>query len=321
MTSGADDVRGSDPQASSAGFPTVSVVIPTRDRPELLTRAVGAVLGQRYEGEVECIVVFDRSDPVRPEVDVGSGRELRCIANTRTPGLAGARNSGAMGARGELLAFCDDDDEWLPEKLSRQVARLAREHDAVAVASGILVRANGRDISRVPDRSSITFRDLLRSRWMEINPCNILVRRTDFLGRIGMVDENVPGGHNEDYEWLLRATRHGPIAVVRAPLVRIHWHESSFFAQRWRNLIAGHRYLLDRYPEFATDRRGLARLYGQLAFYHAAAGDRREGMSWAMKTLRANVFERRAYLAVAVALRLVSASRLLALANRFGRGI
>lgn len=319
MTSGTDDRDGA--ASASAILPAVSVVIPTRDRPALLDRAVRAVLHQRYGGAVECIVVFDRSDPVAPSVDLPVGRELRCIVNERTPGLAGARNSGALAAGGELLAFCDDDDEWLPDKLSRQVARLARDPGAVAVASGILVRTKGRDISRVPDRTSITFRDLLRSRWMEVNPCNILVRRADFLGRIGMVDEEVPGGQNEDYEWLLRATRHGPIAIVRAPLVRIHWHESSFFAQKWRSLISAHRYLLDRYPEFASDRRGLGRLYGQLAFYHAAAGDRRDGWSWALKTLRANVLERRAYLALAVVLRLVSAPRLFALANRFGRGI
>ena len=51
------------------GLPSVSVVIPTRDRPEPLRQAVRSVLGQRYEGDVECVVTFDQSEPVLPDVE------------------------------------------------------------------------------------------------------------------------------------------------------------------------------------------------------------------------------------------------------------
>ena len=105
----------SDPRTSAVASPTgsshddeplpsVSVVIPTRDRPVLMRRAVEAVLAQRYEGEVECLVVFDQSDPELPDVDIPPGRRLKALRNERTPGLAGARNTGAMAATGELLA-------------------------------------------------------------------------------------------------------------------------------------------------------------------------------------------------------------------------
>jgi hypothetical protein len=156
---------------------------------------------------------------------------------------------------------------------------------------------------------------------MEVNPCNILLRRSDFLDRVGPVDERIPGGHNEDYEWLLRATREGSISIVREPLVRIHWHQSSWFARRWGSLIASHLYLLARYPEFATSRRGLGRMYGQLAFYHAAAGDRRGAWRWMLRTLRVRPLERRIYVTLLVVLLPGMAPRFLALANRSGRGI
>ena len=47
------------------------------------------------------------------------------MTNERTPGLAGGRNSGILAGSGELVAFCDDDDEWLPTKVEKQVEALA----------------------------------------------------------------------------------------------------------------------------------------------------------------------------------------------------
>ncbi len=306
---------------ASGLFPSVSVVIPTRDRPDLLRRAVTAVLAQDYGGTIECLVVFDQSEPTLPEVPVPQGRRLAALRNERTPGLAGARNTGALAAAGDLLASCDDDDEWLPHKLKRQVERLARDPHAIAVGSGIYLHARGRTIRRIPSSEWISFRDLLLSRRMELHSSNLLVKRGDFIDRIGLIDEQLPNSQNEDYEWLLRAARLGPIAVVRDALVRIDWQPRSWFSERWQTLIAAHLYLLEHHPEFEEEPEGLARIYGQIAFYHAAAGDRRSAREWAKRTLRTNWKERRAYLALAVASGLVSGERVVALANRLGKGI
>src|SRR6266536_3212444 len=105
--------------------PTVSVVVPTRDRPELLRRAVQQVLDQRYPGEIECVVVFDQSDPAEVPVELAEGRRLRTVRNQRAPGLAGARNAGVLASTGELVAFCDDDDEWLAGKVAAHVGPTA----------------------------------------------------------------------------------------------------------------------------------------------------------------------------------------------------
>src|SRR5260221_14250501 len=110
--------------------PPVTAVIATRNRPDLLERAVLSVLDQDYEGPLECVVVFDQSEPHRLTVPDRQDRKLRVIENRRTPGLAGARNSGALEGTGEFIAFCDDDDEWLPSKLSTQIAQLRLTPDA-----------------------------------------------------------------------------------------------------------------------------------------------------------------------------------------------
>jgi glycosyltransferase involved in cell wall biosynthesis len=297
------------------------VVVPTRDRPELLRRAVAAILGQTYPGPVQCVVVFDQSDPDLPWGNPGPNRRLELVSNRRAAGLAGARNSGVLHADGELLAFCDDDDEWLPDKLVRQVERLQARPDAGVVTTGILVRYRDRTITRAAPTPMVTQRQLLRSRMFELHPSTVMVRRSLFLDRIGLVDEDIPGSYAEDYEWLLRAVKVAPVLAVQEPLVTVHWHQSSFFADRWRMIISALTYLVDKHGELEQEPSGLARIYGQIAFAHAALGERGAARRWAHRTLALDRRERRAYLALAVSLRLVTAGAVVRLAHAAGKGI
>ena len=305
----------------AAETPAVSVVVPTRDRPELLRRAVTAILEQTYQGPVECLVVFDQSDPDLDWPQLPPGRTLIPRRNDRTPGLAGARNSGILAATGELVAFCDDDDEWLPEKLARQVARLLATPGVAVSTTGILVRYQDRTTTRLAPTILVSHRQLLRSRLTELHPSTVLARRDRLLSQIGLVDEEIPGSYAEDYEWLLRASRHGPVLAVPEPLAVIHWHQSSFFADRWRTIISALTYLVDKHRDLQLEPSGLARIYGQIAFAHAALGERKPARRWARRTLSLNRRERRAYLALAISLGLVSAKTVVRMAHVAGKGI
>src|SRR5699024_1334846 len=110
------------------------------DRPVLLRRAIRSFQQQTYPHIVEVNVVFDRS-PIEQLDDIAAegNLTLRGMSNTRTPGLAGARNTGILEAKGELIAFCDDDDEWLPAKLQRQVDLWHENPHAVGVGTGMLL--------------------------------------------------------------------------------------------------------------------------------------------------------------------------------------
>jgi glycosyltransferase involved in cell wall biosynthesis len=301
----------------------VSAVVATRDRPHLLRRAVESILAQDYEGTVECVVVFDRSDPqdLSDMIPVGPGRALAVMRNNRTPGLAGARNTGARAATGELVAFCDDDDEWLPDKLRRQVEALGAAPSSAIATTGIEVVAGDRVTVRLPEGDRVTLPMLLRSRAAAVHPSTILVRREDFFERIGPVDEEIPGSYGEDYEWLLRAARSGPIVVVPAPLVRVHWHAGSHFADRWRTIADAIGYLIAKHPDVVADPRNRARLFGRVAFAHAALGEPHEARRWAWRSLRAWPLERRPWLALGVSVHLADAATVQRWANRTGRGI
>jgi hypothetical protein len=198
---------------------------------------------------------------------------------------------------------------------------LEAQPEAAVVSCGTVVRYGDRSVIRSAGPGPVTFRDLLRSRRMEIHPSSVVVRRAHFLTGIGLVDEALPGSYAEDYEWLLRAARRGPIVAVTEPLVTISWHRSSYFAERWEMIARALRYLLDLYPEFRTVPRGLARIQGQIAFALAASGRRREALAWARRCFVSSPLEPRGYLAVVVAAGLVSPPSLLHLAHRLGRGI
>jgi glycosyltransferase involved in cell wall biosynthesis len=307
-------------EVRTSSYPSVSVVVPTRDRSALLRRALMAVRAQAYAGEIECIIVFDQARAVVPQLDAGRHVEIRALSNARTPGLAGARNTGILAAHGELVAFCDDDDEWLPGKLDAQVD-LMRRTRATTASSGIRLRYDGREHVRLPPADTVTFRDLLRSRRMELHPSTVVVNREALVDRIGLVDEEIPGSYAEDYEWLLRAARLEPIAAVRAPLARVHWHDASYFAARWETIVSALIYLLDRYPEFESERAGLARICGQLAFASAGCRRRSDARAWARRALRLSPLQPRAYLALAVSLGVIRPDQVVKLAHTFGRGI
>lgn len=101
----------------------VSAVIPTRNRPDLVLRAVRSALAQSHEN-LEVIVVVDGPDAATSNAlkTIGDDR-LRVIVSSRSQGVANARNMGVEAADGDWIAFLDDDDEWLPEKTTLQMER------------------------------------------------------------------------------------------------------------------------------------------------------------------------------------------------------
>ncbi len=299
-------------------LPAVDVVIATRDRPALLRRAVDSVLAQTYPGPITVHVVHDRSAPDPTLAREEGDRVVRVLANDRSPGLAGARNAGILDGTGDLVAFCDDDDHWLPDKLRLQVAALRASGDATCV-TGIVVEYAGRAVPRVPRPGELGLDHLVRHRVMAAHPSTVLVRRADLLGPIGLVDEAIPGSYGEDFDWIIRAARHGPISVVERPLVRVTWGQ-SMFSRDWQTIVDAIDYGLGKTPELSADPVALGRLYGRRAFALAALGSDQAPAAVA-RTLRVAPLEKRAYLAMAVTLRLVSAERLLDLAHRRGRGI
>jgi glycosyltransferase involved in cell wall biosynthesis len=195
--------------------PRVSVVIPTRDRLEMLQQAVSSVIEQTLR-EWELIVVDDGSRD-----DTWSWlqrqRELRAIRSPTARGPAAARNLGAAQASAPLLAFLDSDDLFLPTKLERQLALLDEQPRCALCHSDEIWLRGGRELRQRPKHAK-------RGGWIfahclpmcRISPSAAVIRR-DVFTALGGFDEELEIA--EDYELWLRLTCRHEVAFVPERLV------------------------------------------------------------------------------------------------------
>ena len=298
----------------------IGVVVPTHDRPELLRETLHSILDQDVALDLDIIVVYDRATPDHSLSALSRhGRRVRVVANQRTAGLAGARNTGILALDTEWVAFCDDDDTWAPDKLRAQLRRCTGQVDVVTTS--ICVAYEGAEVPRLAGTDTVAHRDLLRSRMAMLHSSTLLIRRSALLGELGLVDESIPGSQNEDWDLLLRAAQLQPIAHVDEPLVRVRWGVSSHFSRQWTTRVASLEWMLGRHPGLRTAGPGTARVYGQLAFGYAALGRRRIALRWAARAARLNWREPRGLLALAVASGALRPESIMGALHRRGRGL
>ncbi len=306
---------------SAVSIPPVTVIIPTHNRPQLMRRALSSVLAQTYEGDIEVIVVFDACEPELPQIALPPNRVIRPLSNTRTRGLAGARNTGILASSHDWVAFLDDDDYWLPDKLALQVQRARECPEAVLIGTAMTVEGEGRQHDRLLPTSRITHGALLRDRLAGLHSSSFLFRRQALIGPVGMLDEQLPGSYGEDYDLLLRTARVAPIEVVNRPLVRVMWQGQSYFFGQWDQYATALEYLLRTHPEFGEDRRAIGRIESQIAFARASAGQTGDARRWARSALKHDPTRIRAYLALGITTGLVQKETVVKAARRVGKGI
>ncbi len=310
-------------ELSVTSMPALTVVVPTRGRRELVRLTVAGVVGQDYDGPVTCLVVHDQEEPdLTLEALARPGREVRVLRNDGDPGLAGSRNAGLRHVTTDFVASCDDDDVWLAGKARRQVQRLLEHPEMLVVGAGIrLLMPQGKVVEWLGPSDVVTQADLLRSRRKELHSSTLVMRRRVFE-LAGDYDVALPNSYAEDYEWLLRAARHGGIGVVREPLAAIKKDGVSWFPRERSTVVAtALEHMLRQHPELRADRRGHARVLGQIAFAKATLGERREALRYVVRSLSRWPLAPQALLALFQIVTRVYPQTLLKGARLAGRGL
>jgi glycosyltransferase involved in cell wall biosynthesis len=302
-------------------LPAVSTVIPTHNRPQLMQRALESVLAQDYDGHIEVIVVFDACEPFRPAVEIPVGRSLRVVVNQRSRGLAGARNTGILEAQHDYVAFLDDDDYWLPGKLAAQMQLFTVASSPVLVGTAMVLDDGRQTYERLVPMDVVGHGDLLRDRMAGLHSSTFVFKKDALLGPVGLVDEELPGSYGEDWDLLLRTSQVSPVLVVNRPLVSVTWATSSYFFGKWGAYAEGLEYLVRTHPGFEADEKALSRIAAQIAFARAGNGDGALARHWARRSLRLKPTNVKAWLALAISLRLVRVDTVTRVVQRMGKGI
>lgn len=204
--------------------PLVSAVIPTRNRLDLVQRAIASVRSQTYPN-VEIVVVDDGSTDGTAET-LADVPDVRLVKLTEGVGGAGARNRGIEAATGDLIAFLDSDDEWLPEKLTQQVPRLLNQPKVGAVYSRHFSLDDETGI-RSEVHSPLYTGDITEQLFSGRCPrtVSLFTVRREALAEVGGFDEDLAGFQDTDL-WI-RIAAGWQFDAVDAPLTVVHNHSGS----------------------------------------------------------------------------------------------
>ena len=197
-------------------MPRVSVIIPTYNRAALVQDAAASVLAQTFR-DFELLVVDDGSTDGTPEALAAFAGEIKVLRHPQRRGVSAARNTGIAAAQGEMLAFLDSDDLWLPEKLARQMAFMAAlpglllsQTEEIWVRRGLRVNP---PLSHRKEGGHIFLRSLERCL---VSPSAVVLHRR-LLEAHGGFDEDLPAA--EDYDLWLRLAWRYEVGLLPAPLI------------------------------------------------------------------------------------------------------
>lgn len=228
--------------------PTVSVILPTYNRADILGSAVESVLEQTYE-DFELLIVDDGStDDTDDTVAAFDDPRIRYIEHDVNKGAAAARNTGIEAARGSYIAFQDSDDEWSPRKLAKQMAVFDRSPPDVGVVyTGIWRTVNGEKrylpYPGIDPKEGDIWRSIQRQNFI---PVQVAVVRRKCFEQVGAFDEQTPP--IDDWDLWLRIARQFEFRLVDEPLVSATVREDSISRNR-EAIVASRERIITKYRD------------------------------------------------------------------------
>jgi len=273
--------------------PTVSVIIPTYNREQLIARSLKSVLSQTYQ-DFEIIIVDDGStDNTEEVVSSFNDDRIRYIRHEENKGEAAARNTGIKAARGDYIAYQDSDDEWFPEKLAKQIELLEDASPEVGVIyTGFWKTENHRrtyiPFSWVSQKNGDIHKELLKGNF--IGSPVVLVKKECF-SEVGLFDERLR--NLVDWEMWLRISKHYHFRYVDEPLVVAHY-DSDNVSDNPNSLIDALGLVLEKNrDEFEAEKKLLAKHWVDIGSLLVAKGRVKKGRRYIINALRLYPFSMR----------------------------
>ena len=202
----------------------VSVVIPSYKRAHTVERAVNSVLNQTYK-DIEILVVDDNikdddySIKLKTIVESINDTRVRLVTQPKHINGAEARNAGVRASNGDYIAFLDDDDEWLPSKLEKQLALLQERKDIGGCSVLYNEYTGGKLVHSCPVYTEENLFQKIFRREVAVFTSTVLVKKSCLL-EAGLFDVNLK--RHQDIQLLLRFTDKFNLGVIPEYLVKLH---------------------------------------------------------------------------------------------------
>lgn len=229
--------------------PLISVVIPVYNREKTILRALNSVLMQTYSN-IEVIVVDDGStDSTAQIVSSCADERVRLICLSGNQGANRARNRGITEAKGEYIAFQDSDDEWLTDKLEKQLAYMFRTDTKAAYCPYILY--DGDKACIVPD--NYMNQDICEKNVAEaLKKGNVvgtptLIIKRELFSKTGLFDEDMK--KLQDYEFVIRLVKNERLGYMKEPLVKAYRMEQSITSDT-HLILEAYAKILEKHSDF-----------------------------------------------------------------------
>lgn len=226
----------------------VSVIIPTYNRAHIIGRALHSVLHQTYQN-IEVIIVDDGStDNTKAIVESFADSRVRYICHDKKQGAAVARNTGIKAASAEFIAFQDSDDEWLFEKLEKQMDAFSQASAKVGVVYTGFLRLENNQASYYPPSdvsapSGNVLKALLHGNFVTTQ--SAVVKKDCFL-KVGLFDEQMP--RLQDWELFIRIAKYYEFVCINEPLLLAFYSHVSITANR-NQLPVALKMILDKHHD------------------------------------------------------------------------
>ncbi len=210
--------------------PLISIIIPVYNGEDVILRAVNSVLHQTYKN-IEILVIDDKSTDNTLEIlSTIKDKRLRIFKQKKNYQIGSiARNVGMRNAKGEYIAFLDDDDEFLPERIDKLYKEIVSKGDEYRAVTSSYFSKDGKTwkiVHKVEEEQSIKNLLLMRT---SVGGCSIMIHKS-ILNDVGFFDESFR--RHQDIEYTIRILRKTKFAVVNEPLVKIYGHPGAPNAQK-----------------------------------------------------------------------------------------
>ncbi|MDL0145388.1 glycosyltransferase family 2 protein [Halobacterium salinarum] len=233
--------------------PQVSVIIPTYNRAEVVSRAVDSVLGQSLQ-DFEIIVVDDgSSDETKRVIDDFEDRRVEYIYQSNQ-GANTARNRGIKESTGEYISFLDSDDEFKREYLAKSVEAISSGSENCIGAASSYVKFSSKN--KPTTRSGVPDRELTIDDFRDKNPLggfSTVTFKRGICNEIGLLDESLPS--LQDYDYYIRTSKNHTIRGINSALVKYHVGPENRISNDMHKKEKGHRMIVEKHDNVISEKR------------------------------------------------------------------